>query len=107
MIWGLIGKHGGIYVGIVYLTLFIVWFILGSFLNVVAYRLPRHESLVSPPSHCPACDAPVRPYDNIPILSWMILRAKCRGCGTKISARYPFVEALAGVLFLALWLHGH
>ncbi len=68
--------------------------IVGSFLNVVAYRLPRHESLVKPASHCPRCGTPVRPYDNIPILSWLLLRGHCRSCGGAISARYPLVEAL-------------
>ena len=72
--------------------------IFGSFLNVVAYRLPRHESLVKPASHCPHCDAPVKPYDNIPILSWLLLRGRCRSCGEPISARYPLVEALTGLL---------
>jgi leader peptidase (prepilin peptidase)/N-methyltransferase len=72
--------------------------IFGSFLNVVVYRLPRHESVVSPPSHCPSCGTPVRPYDNIPILSWMLLRGHCRGCGEPISVRYPLVEALTAAL---------
>lgn len=72
--------------------------IVGSFLNVVAYRLPRHESLVKPASRCPRCGAPVKPYDNIPILSWLLLRGRCRGCGEPISPRYPLVEALTGVL---------
>jgi leader peptidase (prepilin peptidase)/N-methyltransferase len=72
--------------------------IFGSFLNVVVYRLPRHESVVSPPSHCPSCGTPVRPYDNIPILSWMLLRGPCRGCGEPISVRYPLVEALTAAL---------
>ncbi len=67
--------------------------IFGSFLNVVIHRLPRHESVVSPASHCPGCDRPVRPYDNIPILSWLLLRGHCRGCGEPISPRYPLVEA--------------
>jgi leader peptidase (prepilin peptidase)/N-methyltransferase len=67
--------------------------IVGSFLNVVTYRLPRHESLVSPASHCPSCDTPVRPYDNIPILSWLLLRGHCRSCAAPISPRYPLVEA--------------
>ncbi len=67
--------------------------IFGSFLNVVIHRLPRHESVVSPASHCPGCDMPVRPYDNIPILSWLLLRGHCRGCGEPISPRYPLVEA--------------
>ena len=72
--------------------------IFGSFLNVVAYRLPRHESLVSPASHCPSCGTPVKPYDNIPILSWLLLRGHCRSCGEPISPRYPLVEALTAAL---------
>jgi leader peptidase (prepilin peptidase)/N-methyltransferase len=72
--------------------------VFGSFLNVVAYRLPRHESVVLPPSHCPGCGARVRPYDNIPILSWMLLRGHCRSCSQPISPRYPLVEALTAVL---------
>jgi len=72
--------------------------IFGSFLNVVAYRLPRHESLVSPASRCPSCDTPVRPYDNVPVLSWLLLRGRCRSCGERISPRYPLVEALTAAL---------
>jgi leader peptidase (prepilin peptidase)/N-methyltransferase len=72
--------------------------IFGSFLNVVIWRLPRGESLMTPGSHCPNCDAPVKPYDNIPIVSWLILRGRCRNCGHAISARYPLVEALTAVL---------
>ncbi len=72
--------------------------IFGSFLNVVAYRLPRHESLVAPPSHCPSCEEPVKPYDNIPILSYVLLRGHCRSCGAPISPRYPLVEALTAAL---------
>jgi leader peptidase (prepilin peptidase)/N-methyltransferase len=72
--------------------------IFGSFLNVVVYRLPRHESLVRPASHCTNCGTPVKPYDNIPILSWLALRGHCRGCGASISARYPLVEALTAAL---------
>src|SRR5271165_6365925 len=72
--------------------------IFGSFLNVVAYRLPRHESLITPASHCPGCGAPVRPYDNIPILSWLLLRGHCRSCAEPISPRYPLVEALTAAL---------
>ena len=70
----------------------------GSFLNVVVYRLPRHESLVTPASHCPRCGTPVRPYDNIPILSWLLLRGRCRSCGEPISPRYPLVEAMTAAL---------
>ncbi len=72
--------------------------IFGSFLNVVVHRLPRHESVVKPASHCPRCATPVKPYDNIPILSWVLLRGRCRGCGEPISPRYPLVEAGTGVL---------
>jgi leader peptidase (prepilin peptidase)/N-methyltransferase len=76
--------------------------VIGSFLNVVAYRLPRGESIVNPPSHCPGCDAPIKPWDNVPLLSWLFLRGRCRNCSTRISARYPLVELLTGVLFAAL-----
>jgi leader peptidase (prepilin peptidase) / N-methyltransferase len=72
--------------------------ISGSFLNVVVYRLPRHESLLGPASHCPSCAAPVKPYDNVPILSYLLLRGHCRNCGTSISPRYPLVEALTALL---------
>ncbi|MBI4537601.1 MAG: prepilin peptidase [candidate division NC10 bacterium] len=73
--------------------------IFGSFLNVVIHRLPLDESLVWPGSRCPACRAPIRPWDNIPVLSFLILRGKCRACGATISWRYPFVEALTAALF--------
>jgi leader peptidase (prepilin peptidase)/N-methyltransferase len=72
--------------------------IVGSFLNVVAYRLPRHESLITPASHCPGCGTAVKPYDNIPILSFMLLRGRCRSCSAPISPRYPLVEALTAAL---------
>ena len=72
--------------------------VVGSFLNVVAYRLPRHESLITPPSHCPQCGTPVRPYDNVPILSYLLLRGHCRNCAAPISRRYPLVEALTAAL---------
>src|SRR5437879_8888797 len=77
---------------------------IGSFLNVVAYRLPRGESLVSPGSHCPGCDQPIRPWDNIPVVSWLVLRGRCRSCGTRISARYPLVELLTAAVFAAVVL---
>ncbi|ABB31201.1 Prepilin peptidase [Geobacter metallireducens RCH3] len=77
---------------------------VGSFLNVCIYRLPAGESVVSPPSRCPACGARIRPWHNIPILGWLILRGKCRDCGAPISPRYPFVELLNGLLTLALFL---
>jgi leader peptidase (prepilin peptidase)/N-methyltransferase len=81
--------------------------IFGSFLNVVTYRLPRHESLVTPASHCPCCGTPVRPYDNIPVISWLLLRGHCRSCGEGISVRYPLVEALTGALCLGAVLAHH
>ena len=81
--------------------------IFGSFLNVVAYRLPRRESLVKPASHCPSCDVPVKPYDNIPVLSWLLLRGRCRSCGTPISPRYPLVEALTAALCVGAVLAHH
>jgi len=76
--------------------------IIGSFLNVVIWRVPRKESIVKPPSHCPACDAKIANRDNVPVISWLLLRGRCRNCGTAISARYPFVELLTAVLFAAV-----
>ena len=70
--------------------------VVGSFLNVVVYRLPRRESLLSPPSRCIACGTPVKPYDNVPVLSWLWLRGRCRACDAAISPRYPLVEAATG-----------
>jgi leader peptidase (prepilin peptidase)/N-methyltransferase len=75
--------------------------VIGSFLNVVAYRLPRHESLVSPGSHCPGCHTPIKPYDNLPVLGWLLLHGRCRSCHEPISARYPLVEALTAALAVA------
>jgi leader peptidase (prepilin peptidase)/N-methyltransferase len=76
--------------------------VIGSFLNVVAHRVPLGESLVSPGSHCPHCDAPVKPYDNVPVVSWLVLRGRCRNCGEPISPRYPLVELLTAVVFAAV-----
>lgn len=74
--------------------------IFGSFLNVVAWRLPRKESLLHPPSACPRCGTRIKAYDNVPILGWLWLRGRCRACGESISARYPLVEAATAVLWL-------
>ncbi|MCW2994369.1 MAG: prepilin peptidase [Conexibacter sp.] len=74
--------------------------LIGSFLNVVAWRLPRGESLVKPRSKCPGCGEQLRAYDNIPLFSWLLLRGRCRGCGEKISARYPVVEAVTAGLYV-------
>jgi leader peptidase (prepilin peptidase)/N-methyltransferase len=81
--------------------------IFGSFFNVVAYRLPRHESLSVPPSYCPKCDVAIKPYDNIPVLGWLLLRGHCRSCRAEISARYPLVEALTGILAVSVVLSKH
>ncbi len=82
--------------------------IIGSFLNVVAWRLPRGESLSTPGSHCPSCDAPVKAYDNIPLLSWLLLRGRCRSCSEPIARRYPLIEALTAALFAAVAVvHAH
>src|SRR5918998_4349041 len=76
--------------------------IVGSFLNVVAPRLPLGASLVKPRSACPGCGTPVRPYDNVPVLSWLLLRGRCRDCDAPIDARYPLVEAGTALLWLAV-----
>jgi len=75
----------------------------GSFLNVIIYRLPRGQSLMWPPSSCPQCRTPIKPYDNIPVLSYIVLRGKCRACGLKISFTYPLVEAITPLCFLVLY----
>ena len=80
---------------------------IASFLNVVIWRVPRGESIVSPPSHCPKCNAAIKWYQNIPILSWLALRGKCANCRAPISPRYILIETLGGVLFLAaFWKFG-
>ena len=80
------------------------WFVLGScvgsFLNVVVYRLPAGHSLVAPPSHCPHCQTPIRWHDNLPILGWLFLKGRCRDCQAPIAKRYPLVELLTAALFL-------
>jgi leader peptidase (prepilin peptidase)/N-methyltransferase len=78
--------------------------IIGSFLNVVVYRLPRGESVVFPASRCPSCDTPIKPYDNVPVFSWLWLRGRCRTCHDSISARYPIVEAVTAALLVAVVL---
>jgi leader peptidase (prepilin peptidase)/N-methyltransferase len=81
--------------------------VIGSFLNVVAYRLPRRESLVSPGSRCPSCGTAIRPYDNVPVVGWLLLRGRCRTCRTSISPRYPAVEALTAALAVGVVLVKH
>lgn len=76
--------------------------LIGSFLNVVIWRVPRGESIIRPPSHCPGCDQPIAPRDNIPVISWLMLRGRCRHCSTRISVRYPLVELATGALFVGV-----
>jgi leader peptidase (prepilin peptidase)/N-methyltransferase len=76
--------------------------LIGSFLNVVAHRLPRGESLLRPRSRCPQCQSQLRAIDNVPVLSWVFLRGRCHHCGTSISARYPIVELVTGALYVAV-----
>ena len=86
-------------------AIFVLGLAFGSFLNVCVYRLPRGLSVVRPRSTCPGCQQLIRSYDNIPVLSWLILRGRCRNCRTKISPRYLFVELLTGAIFLACYAH--
>ncbi len=86
---------------------FLFGLIFGSFLNVCIYRIPKGESIVWPPSHCPHCGAPIKPIDNIPVVSYVVLGGKCRSCKAEISTRYPLVELLTGFLFAGLfWKFG-
>ena len=78
--------------------------VIGSFSNVCIYRIPRNESVIFPASHCPACYQSIKWYDNIPLLSYLILKGKCRYCQIKISAQYPLVEFLTGYIYLVLFL---
>lgn len=81
--------------------------VVGSFLNVVAYRLPRKQSLVFGASHCPACGTAIKPYDNVPIVSYLVLRGRCRSCSARISLRYPLGEALTAALCVGAVLRHH
>jgi leader peptidase (prepilin peptidase) / N-methyltransferase len=81
--------------------------LIGSFLNVVAWRLPRRESLVRPRSQCPSCGTQLSAYDNVPLVSWLVLRGRCRRCDAPISARYPVVEAATAALYVAVVLTAH
>lgn len=75
---------------------------VGSFLNVVAYRLPRRESLLFPASHCPACGVPIKARHNVPVLGWLWLRGRCAACRLPISVRYPLIELGTGALFAGI-----
>lgn len=87
---------------LLYVLIGLLGLAIGSFLNVVIYRLPRGESLSRPPSHCPSCDAPIRARHNVPVLGWLVLRGRCADCSAPISARYPAVEFGTAVLFVAV-----
>lgn len=84
--------------------IFLFGLIIGSFLNVCILRIPNSKSIVLPPSHCPSCGTPIKPYDNIPVVSWLLLAGRCRKCKVRISAMYPMVELGTGLLFLACYL---
>lgn len=90
---------------ILYLLIFLFGTIIGSFLNVVIYRLPRNESIVYPSSHCTKCKNELKPYDLVPIFSYIILKGRCRYCGNKISVKYPLVEIIAGLMYLVLFIY--
>lgn len=88
---------------VAYIFVFLFGSVVGSFLNVVIHRVPREESIVFPNSSCPKCKTPIKPYDNIPLIGWLMLGGKCRNCKTPISARYPAVELLTALLFAATY----
>ena len=92
------------------LSVFSFWMgaCIASFLNVVIWRVPRDESIVSPPSHCPKCNTPLKWYQNLPIIAWLALRGKCAHCKAPIAPRYILIEILGGILFLAaFWRYGY
>ena len=84
---------------LVVVTAFVLGLVIGSFLNVVITRVPKGASIVHPGSRCPSCGTPIRPRDNIPVVSWLLLRGRCRECGWRIPARYLLVELATGVVF--------
>jgi leader peptidase (prepilin peptidase)/N-methyltransferase len=87
------------------ILLIIAGLVFGSFLNVVIHRMPLEKSLVKPGSHCPSCNTPVKFYDNVPVISWLVLLGKCRHCKARISIRYPLVEAFTGFSFWLAYIH--
>jgi leader peptidase (prepilin peptidase) / N-methyltransferase len=90
----------------VVITIFFLFgIVIGSFLNVCITRIPEEFSIVRPGSHCPRCKTPIKPYDNVPILSWIFLSGKCRACGLPISPMYPLIELLTGLLFVVCYLN--
>jgi len=89
---------------VAYALIFILGCAIGSFLNVLIFRLPKDESVAFPASHCLHCNTPLKPWHNIPVVSWLFLRGKCAFCGAPISVQYPLVELLGGIVFLAVFL---
>jgi len=92
------------YYGINAVLIFILGLIVGSFSNVCIYRIPKNESIIYPASHCPKCSSPIKPVDNVPILSYILLKGRCRNCKNKISIQYPLVELLTGLIYLIIYL---
>jgi leader peptidase (prepilin peptidase) / N-methyltransferase len=86
------------------ITIFAIGLVIGSFSNVCIYRIPRNESIIRPGSHCPQCSKPIPFYDNIPVISYILLKGKCRYCGQPIPLQYPIVELATGLFYLALYL---
>lgn len=84
--------------------IFVLGLILGSFFNVCIYRIPKGESIAFPPSHCTSCDNEIKWYDLIPVISYIILRGRCRHCGQNISVRYPIIELITGLLYLGIYI---
>jgi len=92
------------YYGINAVLIFILGLIVGSFSNVCIYRIPKNESIIFPASHCPKCNSPIKPVDNIPLISYILLKGRCRNCKSKISIQYPVVELLTGLIYLIISL---
>jgi len=86
-----------------YIFIFLIGICIGSFLNVVIYRIPKQKSIINPPSSCPVCGERIKPWHNIPILGWIILKGKCASCKSKISIRYPIIETLTGIIALIVY----
>jgi len=92
------------YYGVNVILIFTLGLIVGSFSNVCIYRIPRNESIIYPGSHCPKCRSTIKPMDNIPLLSYIILKGRCRNCGSRISIQYPVVEFLTGIIYILIFL---
>ncbi len=91
-------------IGAISLSMVLLGLLIGSFANVAVYRIPRGESLIKPRSHCVSCDRELSAFENVPVISWVLQKGRCRGCGVRISARYPVTELLTAVVFVySLW----